>query len=244
MKCSINSIFKSTEGEGIRIGIPQIFVRFQGCHVGCLNCDTKETWEFSEQYLWPLEKVIEKIHSLSIKGIKGKQWVSITGGDPLHPSLEPQVRALIVELKKEGYALNIEASGTRLVPDIFEQVDFISFDCKTPSTGVKTQEKLLQQFILNYPFKSQIKSVIADERDFDFVHSLYTRLIQELNLGENLLSQISQTPWCLTPCYNTGEKFSAEKFIKILKLNESYGNIFRVIGQQHKWIYGPDKSEV
>src|SRR6478736_4189203 len=75
----INSIYRATEGEGIHIGIPQIFVRFQGCHVGCVNCDTKETWDFDPAFTMALDEVMESIETLSQNIIKR---VSITGGDP------------------------------------------------------------------------------------------------------------------------------------------------------------------
>ena len=43
--------------------------------------------------------------------------------------------------------------------------------------------------------------------------------------------------WCLTPVYNPGEAFPLERFKLILQLNENAGGVFRVIGQQHKWVY-------
>ena len=97
---SINSIYKATEGEGINIGRPQVFVRFQGCFVGCVNCDSKDTWAFSDsdQDKWTLTKAIDEIWSLSGEG--SLTWISITGGDPLHPKNVPGVEALTKELKK------------------------------------------------------------------------------------------------------------------------------------------------
>jgi 7-carboxy-7-deazaguanine synthase len=35
-----------------------------------------------------------------------------------------------------------------------------------------------------------------------------------------------------------------DRFVNIMMWNESHGGHFRVIGQQHKWVYGPDKKEV
>ena len=45
----INSIYRATEGEGVFVGRPQIFVRYQGCAIGCINCDSKDTWEFDKE---------------------------------------------------------------------------------------------------------------------------------------------------------------------------------------------------
>ena len=36
----INKIFFSIQGEGKRVGTPQVFVRFSGCNMKCPFCDT------------------------------------------------------------------------------------------------------------------------------------------------------------------------------------------------------------
>ena len=82
---AINSIYRATEGEGIHLGQTQIFVRFQGCNIGCYNCDSKDTWDFIDDGNMSLESVIERIISLDV-GLSKR--VSITGGDPLHPKNE------------------------------------------------------------------------------------------------------------------------------------------------------------
>jgi 7-carboxy-7-deazaguanine synthase len=228
----INSIYRATEGEGIHIGIPQIFVRFQGCHVGCVNCDTKETWEFNPAYTTTIDEVMEKIEVLSQDLIKR---ISITGGDPLHPSHIPSLIELIQELKQRNYFLNIEAAGTRVVKEVFDLVDFISYDFKTPSTTVKTSRELLFRFIENYGHKSQIKAVISDKKDFEATYEAY-HVVKKAG--------VPIPPWCLTPCYVPQEPFPMERFQLVVKLNESFGLPFRVIGQQHKWVYGAEARQV
>ena len=39
----INEIFQSIQGEGYFTGQPAIFIRLQGCDVGCSWCDTRHT---------------------------------------------------------------------------------------------------------------------------------------------------------------------------------------------------------
>ena len=228
----INSIYRATEGEGIHIGIPQIFVRFQGCHIGCINCDTKESWDFDPAFTTSLDEVIEKIETLS-QGIIRR--VSITGGDPLHPSHIPALLLLIGELKSLGYFINIEAAGTRIVKEVFDLVDFISYDFKTPSTTVKTSRDLLLSFIQDYGFKAQIKAVIADKKDFESTYDVF-KFVQ----GSHKIP----VPWCLTPCFEPGEAFPMNRFQQVVQLNESFGLPFRVIGQQHKWVYGSEAKLV
>lgn len=228
----INSIYRATEGEGIHIGIPQIFVRFQGCHIGCVNCDTKETWDFDPQFTMEFDEVMEKIEVLSQNIIKR---VSITGGDPLHPSHIPSLTALVKELKARNYFINIEAAGTRIVAEVFDLVDFISFDIKTPSTQVKTSRDLLARFVETYAEKAQVKAVINDKKDFEFVFDYFQSIPEQ---------QRVKTNWCLTPCYEPGEDFPMNRFQQIVRLNENFGLPFRVIGQQHKWVYGPNIKSV
>lgn len=221
---SINSIYRATEGEGILIGSPQTFVRFQGCAVGCLNCDSMDTWSFDSPNM-SLDEVLESVRQ------EGLKRVSITGGDPLHPKLVPQVVSLIKELKQRRYWINIEAAGTRVVDEVFDLVDFVSIDFKTPSTGVKTNLKVLEKMQSQYAGKFQIKSVVANEEDFR--EALRARESFDVDL-----------PWVLTPSFEPGEEFPQERFVSILQWNELAGGYFRVIGQQHKWIFGPDKKQV
>lgn len=229
----INSIYRATEGEGIHIGTPQIFVRFQGCHVGCVNCDTKETWDFDPAYTMSLDEVMEKIETLSQDIIKR---ISITGGDPLHPSHIPSLMELIRELKNRHYFVNIEAAGTRIVKEVFDQVDFISYDYKTPSTEVRTSKELLLKFLLEYGAKAQIKAVVADKKDFESTYDAFHFVKAQ---GHHLTA-----PWCLTPCFEPGEAFPMNRFQQVVQLNENFGLPFRVIGQQHKWVYGPEAKLV
>ena len=233
---AIHSIYLATEGEGVKIGTPQIFVRFQGCSIGCLNCDSKETWEFDENYT-QIENVITQIEEQAGDYPRRIKRVSITGGDPLHPKHLAGVIELAGELKKCGYYINIEAAGTRAPDELFDIVDFVSFDFKTPSTGVKTNIRLLEKIISQYQEKSQIKSVIADKKDFEFVYDVYSQILEKFD-------HLLKTPWVLTPCYEPHEDFPKDRFIEIFNLNQEFGSPFRVIGQQHKWVFGPEKKNV
>ncbi|MDO9181750.1 MAG: 7-carboxy-7-deazaguanine synthase QueE [Bacteriovorax sp.] len=230
----INSIYRATEGEGVFLGRPQIFVRYQGCAIGCLNCDSKDTWDFTEDMGQSLEMVLEAIHNEGFNGaIKN---VSITGGDPLHPAHVPHVLALVKILKQKKYYVNLEAAGTRVVDEIFDLVDYVSFDFKTPSTGVKTPLKNISKMIAQYPGKFQVKAVIADQVDFSATIEAFKTLENE-KAGMPF-------PWVLTPCFNNNEEFPLQRFSDVLKWNEEAGGFFRVIGQQHKWIFGPDQKQV
>jgi 7-carboxy-7-deazaguanine synthase len=230
----INSIYRATEGEGVFLGRPQIFVRYQGCHVGCVNCDSKDTWNFDEGEDFQIDQIFQKVVVEGHNGIIKN--VSITGGDPLHPKHVPHVIELVKKLKSEGYYVNIEAAGTRIVSEIFDIVDFISYDLKTPSTKVKTPVDLIVRMNKEYPGKFQVKAVIEDKADFD-----YTLAARDYVFNQTAVFAFS---WVLTPSYNTNEEFPMARFANIMNWNEFSGGHFRVIGQQHKWIFGPDQKQV
>lgn len=230
----LNSIYRATEGEGIHIGTPQIFVRFQGCAIGCVNCDSLDTWEFSSVPACSLSEVLERIHQQQGEG--RIQRVSITGGDPLHPKHEVALKELVQALKKENFFINLEAAGTRVLPEIFDAIDFISFDFKTPSTGVRTPIKHIEYLNEKFPHKFQIKAVIETKEDFHACLAAFEFVRQT--------QKILSFPWVLTPCYNLQTEFNAQIFQNILTWNEQSGGPFRVIGQQHKWVFGPDRKQV
>lgn len=232
MKLLINSIYLATEGEGIHIGTPQVFVRFQGCSVGCLNCDSKDTWDFTQDMAMNIESVVDRVVELSGK-IKR---VSITGGDPLHPKHEPGVIALTKLLKSKGYYINLEAAGTRVVDELFDLLDFISFDFKTKSTGVSTRLSLIEKMAKQYVGRFQVKAVIETRADFEQTLEAY----QELHAKNDLVA----FSWVLTPSYNLNEAFPLERFKKVIEWNQEAAAPFKVIGQQHKWIFGPDQKQV
>ena len=235
MKCSINSIFRATEGEGTRLGTPQIFVRFQGCNVGCVNCDTMESWEFGEKYHQDIEDVLDQIREIS--RLSGNLMnASITGGDPLHPKNVPGALEVARRLKSEGYFISLEAAGTRVVDSIFDVIDFISFDYKTISTGVRTNPELIVKLIDQYYGKFQLKTVIVNNQDFEDTLRVYES-IKATRPGKHF-------PWCLTPSYEAGEEFPRERFLNVVKLNEQTCGKFLVVGQQHKWLHGPDVQDV
>ncbi|MBW8184798.1 7-carboxy-7-deazaguanine synthase QueE [Shewanella nanhaiensis] len=122
MKYPVNEVFETIQGEGFYTGVPAIFVRLQGCPVGCSWCDTKHTWELLDVNKVQPEMVIqvdgtigrwsELTTSELISFLKQKEFtashVVITGGEPcLH-----DLTVMTEELNAAGYSTQIETSGT------------------------------------------------------------------------------------------------------------------------------------
>ena len=107
----INEIYRSIQGEGLLVGTPSVFVRFQGCNLRCPWCDQPEALSFGGPSI-SLEEVIQKVSSF------GPKHVVITGGEPL---AHREVVDLARELLKRGFSVQIETNGT-LWPDGLEDV--------------------------------------------------------------------------------------------------------------------------
>ena len=60
MKYAINEIFKSIQGEGSYTGSPVMFIRLQGCSVGCAWCDTKHSWDDGD-YFMTIDELIDQL---------------------------------------------------------------------------------------------------------------------------------------------------------------------------------------
>lgn len=125
---AINEIFYSIQGEGVRAGTANVFVRFAGCNLQCradgeagFDCDT----EFTSHRILTADEIIMETDSLS-KGFCN--WIVLSGGEPALQIDEELIRAF----HKSGYLLAIETNGTRLLPI---GIDWI---CCSPKTAEHT----------------------------------------------------------------------------------------------------------
>jgi 7-carboxy-7-deazaguanine synthase len=122
MTYKINEMFETIQGEGSYTGLPSIFIRLQGCPVGCPWCDTKHTWlvnpdneSSSQQVLNKNQESEQWFSASSAKVLKlfteqeyTAKHVVITGGEPCMFDLKELTSKLI----NDGYSVQIETSGT------------------------------------------------------------------------------------------------------------------------------------
>lgn len=113
----VNKIFYSIQGEGARVGTPQVFVRFSGCNLHCSFCDTDH--ESSDREMSAAEIVAE-----CRRVGNGCGSVSLCGGEP---TLQLDAY-LIAEFKRYGFFISIETNGLLPVP---AGVDYIVCSPKT-----------------------------------------------------------------------------------------------------------------
>ena len=118
----VNEIFESIQGEGRFTGVPSVFLRLQGCPVGCPWCDTQHTWPVANEDIITVTQLREKnaeapthaymsvagfLDEYSKRGYQARHIV-ITGGEPAMHDLLP----LTTELLAQGWSVQIETSGT------------------------------------------------------------------------------------------------------------------------------------
>jgi len=99
----VSEIFASLQGEGIYIGVPQIFVRLAGCNLRCSWCDTKYTWKSGKRM--SLDAIVNGVKRLTKE--TGIKEVCITGGEPLVQDITDLVYCLL-----PSYDISIETNGT------------------------------------------------------------------------------------------------------------------------------------
>ena len=101
----INEIFWSFQGEGLRVGVPSVFLRFAGCSAQCPYCDTKDSWKCADSASLTLEEILSEIEKHMKKYPQSQ--VVITGGEPL----EQDLSEITAALKKKNHFLSIETNG-------------------------------------------------------------------------------------------------------------------------------------
>lgn len=106
MKYAVNEIFHSIQGQGYWSGTPAVFVRLQGCDVGCPWCNEKATWEPGQA----TRSVAEIVYTV---GAFNCPHVILTGGEPLAQDISPLIEALSLN----GWRVQIETSGVYPLPD-------------------------------------------------------------------------------------------------------------------------------
>jgi 7-carboxy-7-deazaguanine synthase len=137
----VNEIFYSLQGEGVRAGTPNLFLRFSRCNLECrvethgFDCDT----EFESGRPVSLPEIVAEMRSLSVDC----RWVILTGGEP---ALQVDSE-LIDTLHAEGYSVAIETNGSVELP---AGIDWITVSPKVAEHAIRQRRAHEVKYVRGY----------------------------------------------------------------------------------------------
>jgi 7-carboxy-7-deazaguanine synthase len=217
----VYEIFASFQGEGIHTGLPTIFIRLTGCNLRCTWCDTPYALDISDGKSMTIEEI------LNIVGEFGIELICLTGGEPLVQEASFELAKVLIE---KDYEVDLETNGSLDIsafPDLGTGM-MMSMDVKTPSSG--EEGSFLASNLKYLRDTDQIKFIVKDKRDLDFVIGFIRKAHPDCNI-------------IITPVNNEGGDRIAEYLLRSISHNEIPGNV-RLMVQTHKFIWGPDRRGV
>ena len=155
-------IFKSIDGEGIRVGYPVTFIRLAGCNLRCNYCDTKYSYENEKFTEMTPQEIYNRVYKL------GGRRITLTGGEPL---IHKDVKVLVDLLIQKGYEVNIETNGSVDITLFLDKHTIITMDYKCASSDM--EDKMLLDNISKLRKQDVLKFVVSDDNDLDTVQRIY-----------------------------------------------------------------------
>jgi len=189
----ICEVFTSAQGEGLLMGVRQVFVRLRGCNLHCCYCDTPEarttdgpcniedepgSGRFTQRDNPISVGQLLQIIDSQIQADDGiHHSIALTGGEPL---LYPEyLHTLAAGLQQRGQRIYLETAG--YLPDalakVLPTVDYIAMDWKLPATLEKPLDVAEQTRFLHSAQQREcvIKMPLTDNISEEEVrHALHT----------------------------------------------------------------------
>lgn len=213
--------FVSINGEGQRAGQLAVFIRFKGCNLNCVYCDTKWANEPSV----PFEELTEDEIYDYIKST-GVKNVTLTGGEPL---MRDDIDILLERLAADN-TLNVEIETNGSVSiEPFAKLDkrpSFTLDYKLGGSGMERFMKTE-----NYGFLQRndtVKFVVSSKDD--------------LERAEEIIAEYELDKKCgvyLSAVFGKIEPADIVSFMIEKKLNDVNLQL-----QMHKFIWDPNKRGV
>lgn len=230
-KAYVNEVFASIQGEGLYIGLYQLFIRFEGCNLSCSYCDTDNSNKKyfivnDKKYLNPIT-VDNLLEIISVEfNLDSYHSISFTGGEP---SLQSDfIKVIVTEIRKLNNDIKFFLETNGSLPDnlikLDEYMDIMSIDLKMHNKdSVSALPNLFNvldkldhsSFYLKLPFDAYG----YEDKDLDY-------LIEQLT-AKNVSDLIVQ------PLDNMiDEKIIEKLFAKFSKTSIT----IRMIAQTHKFL--------
>ena len=157
MNLQICEIFYSVQGEASFSGQPCVFVRFTGCNLRCVWCDT--TYAFSGGEAMTVDEIVARVKSY------GCRLVELTGGEPM---LQAEgACSLMSRLLAEGMTVLLETNGACALDLVPQSVHRI-IDLKAPGSGTVHREDIWNGYAGSWRDTDEVKCVVSGRSDFDW----------------------------------------------------------------------------
>ena len=145
----LQEVFFSVQGEGLWVGVPQLFVRVAGCDLTCWYCDTTAARQVGPEWTMELPGERSRVEPnpvavgrllalledwLASPDAPALHSVALTGGEPL---LYPEFTAALGQALAEAHLpLYLETGGhhPEELAQVISEVEFLAVDYKLPST--------------------------------------------------------------------------------------------------------------
>ncbi|WP_241592406.1 7-carboxy-7-deazaguanine synthase QueE [Rosenbergiella epipactidis] len=218
----INEMFQTLQGEGFYTGAPAIFIRLQGCPVGCSWCDTKHTWEKYADQQQPLTNIVHKsaeskawadasveqlLAVIAEQGWTAKHIV-ITGGEPALYDLTP----LTEQFEQQGFQCQIETSGTHPI-----QCSAATWVTVSPKVNMRGGYDVLNSALLR---ANEVKHPVGRQRDIDALDLLLSQVppsTERIIALQPISCKKAATELCIATCIARNWRFSMQthKYLNI-----------------------------
>ncbi len=237
-------VFSALQGEGLVVGLRQLFIRFGHCDIKCAYCDTPlchvdlprarieveagqrvfESWRNPV----PWDDVFFAAQRLLDSGPRHAS-VSLTGGEPLLHS--DAILALAPRLRELGLPIYLETNGhlSEAMAKVLPVVDQVAMDIKTPATtGFPARFEDNRAFLALLADRDVFVKIVVGEGMSD----------DELGAALDVVADVaSQTPVILqpvTPHRGVGIPPTPLRLLEMHALAASRLPHVRVIPQTHK----------
>jgi organic radical activating enzyme len=163
----VAEVFYSIQGEGVTAGLPAVFVRFQGCSVGCAWCDTRYSWDPEAGSAVELDPLVEEVSAYPCRR------AVVTGGEPLESALfVPLLRAL----GSRGFSIEVETAGILPPPPSVDRDIQWNVSLKLAGSGVNEARRLNPEAIRGFRARDAWwKFVVTNDTDVSEVLQLAER---------------------------------------------------------------------
>ena len=189
------------QGEGITVGLPMMFVRIQGCPVGCKWCDTTQSWDDKSGKEYSFSEIARYVADSDIRHV----W--ITGGEPTIniqqlKDLIRYIREYVINLVGE-VIIHVCTAGVNMDKDLLNSAR-ITLDIKPPAVS----KMVASEEVINMVYQNAVDT--GTRHEFKIVVS-YT----DANFVMTFAEKYPSIPITIQPIYPmNGRSLKADEIKK------------------------------